>query len=92
MSIRDARRIVENPKACTLDPDVTFIAIADAPCPLGPMPGLSGKTAVDTPDGPVQLCDVAVEDLVCVEENAPLRVLWSGSVTLPALERLTAPT
>jgi len=87
ISLRDARRIVRNPASCTMDRDVSFVAIADAPCPLGPIPGLSGAAAVDTPTGPVALRNIKAGDTVCVEGGAPVRVLWSGCASVPALGR-----
>lgn len=92
LSIRDARRIVTPSPSSTIDSNVAFVAIADAPCPLGPLPGLSGYAAVDTPYGPKPLRDVAVGDLVNVEGSAPVPVLWTGQTTLPALGRFAPMT
>jgi len=64
LSLRDARRIVQDNKTCLMNADVAFVAIGDAPCPLGPMPGLTGHAAVDTPNGQVALRDISPGDLV----------------------------
>lgn len=92
LAMRDARRIVEDPNACSMDEGVAFTAIANAPCPLGPMPGLSGHAAVDTPDGPVALHRIAAGDLVNVQGGDAVRVLWAGRASVPALGRFAPMT
>lgn len=87
LSLRDARRIAKDKTVCAMDQSVEFLAIADAPCPLGPLPGLSGDAAVETPDGPVQLRNIAVGDHVCLQDGTPVPVLWVGQVSVPALGR-----
>lgn len=91
MALQDARRLAKD-DACRLDGGVTFAAIADAPCPLGPIPGLSGNAAVDTPDGPVALRLIKPDDLVCVQDGPPARVLWAGQASVPALGRFAPMT
>lgn len=92
MSMRDARRIVSDDKNSTIDTGVSFVAIADAPCPLGPLPGLSGSAAVDTPDGPKTLRDMQPGDLVSVQDRKPVAVLWAGQASVPALGRFAPMT
>ncbi len=92
LSARDAHRIVTPNAGSTIDRDVVFVAIADAPCPLGPLPGLSGHAAVDTPDGPKTLRDVVAGDLVTVQGGRAVPVLWAGQATLPALGRFAPMT
>lgn len=87
VSTADAHRMMEDRRACRTDPSVTFAAIADAPCPLGPVPGLAANAMIDTPRGAVPLCDIRAGDLVTVIGAGPARVLWAGSATVPALGR-----
>ncbi len=92
LSMRDAQRIITDTNSARMDTSVTFVAIADAPCPLGPMPGLSGCAAVDTPTGPKALHNIVAGDLVNVEGGGPVPVLWAGHATLPALGRFAPMT
>ena len=92
LALSDAQRIVRDTKAATLDPSVSFLAIADAPCPLGPIPGLLGWAAVDTPDGPRPIREMRAGDLVSVADSAPVPVLWAGQATVPALGRFAPMT
>ena len=92
MAMRDAQRIMCTPETCGIDGGVVFAAIADAPCPLGPMPGLSGTAAVDTPDGPKLMRDIIAGDLVNAQSTRPKRVLWSGAASLPTLGRFAPMT
>ncbi len=92
LAVRDAQRIMALDGGCCMDADVRFAAIADAPCPLGPMPGLPGSAAVDTPDGPKTLRDMVAGDFVAVQGRDPARVLWVGKATLPALGRFAPMT
>lgn len=87
LSMRDAQRIVTQANGSTLDPCVNFAAIADAPCPLGPIPGLEGSSGIDTPDGPKAVRDIVSGDYVIAQGGRPVRVLWSGCATVPALGR-----
>ncbi|SMX40116.1 Hint domain-containing protein [Octadecabacter ascidiaceicola] len=87
LSTRDAQRIITDTDGCMIDPKVAFVAIADAPCPLGPIPGLCGSAAVDTRDGPKTLRDIVPGDFVITQGGRSVRVLWSGSTTVPALGR-----
>ncbi|MCF2905891.1 Hint domain-containing protein [Octadecabacter sp. CECT 8868] len=92
ISMRDAQRIVTAPETCAMDRDLTFAAIADAPCPHGPLPGLSGAAAVDTPFGPKALRDIVAGDYVTVDGTEAVRVLWVGHTSVPALGRFTPMT
>jgi hypothetical protein len=87
LSMRDATRIMSDRSGCTMDSGVEFAAIADAPCPLGPIPGLTGSAAVETPNGPKPIRDMTAGDLVCIQGSEPVRVLWAGHTTVPALGR-----
>lgn len=91
LSMRDAHLIMTDTHSTRIDAGVTFAAIADAPCPLGPLPGLSGCAAVDTPTGQKALHDIVTGDLVNVVGGEPAPVLWAGHATLPTLGRF-APT
>ena len=92
LALRDAQRLVHTSSTCTLDPDVVFLAVADAPCPLGPLPGLSGDAAIDTPDGPRPIKDIAPGDWVSAHGRGAVRVLWSGKATVPSLGRFAPMT
>lgn len=92
LALHDAQRIVMDPKSSVIDPDVAFVAIADAPCPIGPAPGLSGAAAVDTPDGPRPLRDIVAGDFVDVRGRNPARVIWAGCTDVPALGRFAPMT
>lgn len=92
MAMRDAKRIVADPSSCAMDAGVTFAAIANAPCPLGPIPGLSGTAAVATPNGPRAIRDIVAGDLVTVPGGDPVRVLWAGHTSVPALGRFSPMT
>ena len=85
--MRDAQLIMTDPNSSRIDAGVVFAAIADAPCPLGPLPGLSGSAAVDTPTGPKALHDFVSGDLVNVADGHPVPILWAGHATLPTLGR-----
>ncbi len=85
LSLRDVRRMVADP--ATVSPDVEFMAVADAPCPIGPVPGLSGSAAVDTPDGPALIRDLKAGDLVCADGRSPVKALWVGRMSVPTLGR-----
>lgn len=87
VSLRDVERILTIPNACTLHDGVGFVAIADAPCPLGPIPGLSGSAAVDTPRGPIALRDIKAGDYVNAQGCRPVQVLWAGQASVPTLGR-----
>jgi len=87
MSMRDVRRLATDATALDLDADVTFVAVADAPCPLGPVPGLAGTAAVETPDGPVLIQDLKTGDSVLAEGRGPVRAVWVGKTRLPTLGR-----
>ena len=92
LSMRDAQRIMTNGKSCAVDPSVTFAAIADAPCPLGPLPGLAGSAAVDTPSGPRPIRDIKVGDYVSVQSGPAVKVLWAGQASVPTLGRFAPMT
>lgn len=92
MSLRDAQRIICEPETCTLDEGVVFAAIADTPCPIGPLPTLTGHATVDTTEGPRLLRDMRAGDHVITQGSRPKRVLWTGHTTLPALGRFAPMT
>jgi hypothetical protein len=92
LSMHDAQLIMTDANSSKIDAGVVFAAIADAPCPLGPLPGLSGTAAVDTPTGPKALHDFAAGDLVNVADGHPVPVLWAGHATLPTLGRFAPMT
>ncbi|PVA06254.1 Hint domain-containing protein [Thalassorhabdomicrobium marinisediminis] len=87
LSLRDAARMMARADACAMDSGVTFAALADTPCPIGPLPGLSGDAAVETPGGPRPLRDIVAGDLVSVHRGPPMPVLWAGCAQVPALGR-----
>jgi hypothetical protein len=92
LSMRDAQLIMTDANSSRIDAGVVFAAIADAPCPLGPLPGLSGTAAIDTPTGPKALQDFVSGDLVNVADGHPVPVLWAGHATLPTLGRFAPMT
>lgn len=87
LSLRDMQRLALETGSTLLDPHVAFIAIADAPCPLGPPPGLAETSAIETPTGPVLMRDLKAGDLVMAEGRGPVRALWVGKMSLPTLGR-----
>jgi hypothetical protein len=91
LSVRDAQRIVTDRKASSIESGVNFVAIADAPCPLGPIPGLHGNAAVDTPNGPRAIRDINAGDYVSVQGGAA-QVLWAGKTSVPTLGRFAPMT
>lgn len=92
ISMQDAQRIAKDTHHAPIDKEVVFLAIADAPCPLGPVPGLDGSATIDTPDGPRTLRNVNVGDFVSAQHRPPVQVLWTGQATLPALGRFAPMT
>jgi len=92
LALRDAQRMAGTNSGCALDPDVVFLAIADAPCPVGPTPGLSGDAAVDTPDGPRPIRDIKPGDKVNTVGHGAVPVLWAGCSKLPSLGRFAPMT
>lgn len=92
LALRDAQRIVSDPASATLDAAVTYVAVADDCCPLGPLPGLSGMAAVETPRGPKTISDMQAGDLVRVANGSTVPVLWVGKATMPALGRFAPMT
>ncbi len=92
LALRDAQLMTQSGPHAVIDEGLEFLAIADAPCPLGPMPGLAGSAAVDTPEGPRALRNVRAGDFVTAEGRGPVRVLWSGHATVPALGRFAPMT
>lgn len=92
LSMRDAERLMMDRSTSVIDSEVNFVAIADAPCPLGPIPGILGTAAVDTPNGPVMLRDIVAGDYVNVQSGEPVRVLWAGQATVPTLGRFAPMT
>lgn len=87
LSYQDVKRLTTAGRHMRLDPSVAFVAVAEGLCPVGPMPGLSGKAAIETPDGLRLLSDLRAGDLVSGLDKTKATVVWAGSVTLPALGR-----
>lgn len=92
MSLRDARRIMADRTAARLDETVRFAAISDEICPIGPLPGLLGTAAIETPKGAVALRDLEPGDLVMTDDRRAVPVLWNVSATVPALGRFAPMT
>lgn len=84
---QNAKGIMTDPRHSQIDDDVVFLAMADKPCPIGPLPSLTGHAAIDTPDGPRLLRDIAVGDMVSVAHAPARKVIWAGHVTVPARGR-----
>lgn len=87
VAMRDVQRMVSDRGACAIDTDLEFLAVANAPCPLGPIPGLHGSVAIDTPDGPRPIGQIRPGDHVIADGRGPVRVLWVGSADVPTLGR-----
>jgi len=91
LSMRDARRMMADP-SCLMGSGVCFAAIADAPCPHGPLPGLSGGAMIDTPYGAKTIRDLKAGDLVNVQGGDPMPALWVGRAVVPSLGRFAPMT
>lgn len=92
LSVRDAQRIMADWGSCTMGTSVVFAAIADRPCPLGPLPGLIGTAAVETAIGRKMIRDVLPGDRVMLHDGRSVAVAWAGSARMPALGRFAPMT
>lgn len=72
------------PELEMLGEGVDFLAVSDGIEPIGPMPGLTGETAIDTPDGRRALRELRRGDLVRIEGEGAVPVLAALRRTLPA--------
>ncbi|MGJ8610173.1 MAG: Hint domain-containing protein [Octadecabacter sp.] len=91
LSMRDAYRMITQ-SSCVIDKGVNFAAIADAPCPHGPMPGLAGDAMIDMPSSSVAIRDITAGDFVNVQGARAMPVQWVGRATVPALGRFAPMT
>lgn len=92
----EARRLLDDREGVPLDPALLHLALADHPVPGGPLPGLDPEAPVATPGGDRPAGRLAAGDAVLGPDGAPVRLLWAGTLALPALgglapHRLSAP-
>ena len=89
MSLRDAVRLIADPKSSDVGAGVKFVAIADHVMPHGPLPTLLPNTKIKTSIGQKTAGDLAVGDLVMGADGQTAQVRWAGSVALPARARFS---
>ncbi len=68
-----------------LHPSIDWIGLADHWQTVGPTPGLSGDTPIDTPDGARAVRDLRAGDHVSTTDGDIVEVLWQGRVSVPTL-------
>lgn len=83
MGLSEARGLTLDRHA-RLNPDVAFLAISDQVEPIGPMPSLSGRATVETPDGPRKISDLLPGDTILDQDGEPVQVHWIGTRRVPA--------
>lgn len=89
MCLRDLRRITMDDGARRLSPTVSFVALGKGLHPIGPQPGIGPGAQVSTSQGIRPISSVRVGDEVLSQNGEPVKVIWSGAVTLPAAGRFT---
>lgn len=66
--------------------NLSFLAVSNGIEPVGPLPGLGAKSAIDTPFGPRILSNLSCGDMVVLKDgDAPEPVLHVAKRTVPAL-------
>lgn len=84
MRLSDVRALALSPIATHLAPDVLFLAVSDRIEPIGPMPGMTAATPVETPFGPCPIGDLKRGDVVETLDGAQVPVLQVIRRTVPA--------
>lgn len=83
LPLADMRPAIQDPRRREMDPRVSFAAISDNIEPVGPMPGLSGRTPVLTAVGEKPADRLKRGDLVMTERETPRPVLQMARRTVP---------
>lgn len=84
MRLSDIREMVLNPAACHMASDVLFVAASDRIEPIGPMPGMTAATPVQTPFGPCPVGTLKRGDVVQTLDGLQVPVLQVIRRTVPA--------
>jgi len=84
MPLADLKTMLTDPRQREMDSDVEIVALSDQIEALGPMPGLTGRTPIDTPTGPVPIGHLKRGDLVVTEAGTIVPVLQTVSRRVPA--------
>lgn len=87
MSLRDAVRIVADPRQSQMSPHAVFVAVADTVMPHGPLPTLGSQTLIPTPTGAMPVYQIKAGQLITTAHGDTAQVRWVGSVDLPARGR-----
>lgn len=83
-TLADIRELALNPAAQYMAPDLLFFAVSDRIEPIGPMPGMTSTTLVDTPFGPRPIGDLKRGDVVETLDGGQVPVLQTLRRTVPA--------
>lgn len=84
LGLGDLQALFLHPTAHDIDPEVTFVALADAPQPVGPMPTLAPEVPVLTATGYRPIHTLKRGDLVRTPTGDQVPVLANLRATLPA--------
>lgn len=87
LSLRDAVRLMADPRSTRYCDGTVFAALADHVAPIGPMPSLSGQTMMATPDGLTPVSALKSGQLLTLADGDTAQVRWIGSAELPARGR-----
>ena len=91
LSLRDARRIAEDPGLARIGADVGWLALADHLVPVGPMPGLDGGARLALAGGglaPVERIERG--QILATADGRTAQVRWIGSAEVIARGRQAA--
>lgn len=83
-TLADIRELALNPAARFMAPDLLFLAVSDRIEPIGPMPGMTSTTLVDTPFGPRPVGELKRGDVVETLDKGQVPVLQVIRRTVPA--------
>ena len=84
MPLSDLKTMLTDPRQRDMDDDVEYLALSDQVEPLGPMPGLTGKVPIKTPDGYIPIHRLKRGDMVVTENGTTVPVLYSIRRQVPA--------
>jgi len=83
----DALRMVKDPRACPMAPEVVFLAVSDRPVPVGPLDGVNDAAPVRVPGGWLAASALVAGDAVTLASGGLGRIVWAGAVQVPARGR-----
>ncbi|WP_127113091.1 Hint domain-containing protein [Shimia sediminis] len=83
-TLGDIRELALNPAARYMAPDILFLAVSDRIEPIGPMPGMTASTRVETPFGPQAIGNLKRGDVVETLDGGQVPVLQVVRRTVPA--------